>query len=250
MDVQDQNWQHFCANHMQDWYGIWTRYSPQGEVLESFQSLRSFRCNPQQTEIYQVNRYKYADGRTQEKHWQYNPGIIKSFFFEQGGVVAAEKQLEPNLPFVVEFLFQHEQLRNSAIAVYNQSGSLSRTASVREDATGFPSQYWSGELNLLPERHINGNWQGTSMTMTPDLQVSTAISTQQQFSREGNQSVFFPDEISLFYPEKICIGESFTILANWLVAPSYLQQMSVKYDESGALLGVTLELLHKLETEG
>ncbi len=64
MDIKEQNWQNFTANHLGDWHGTWTRYSPHGEVTESFQSLRRFLSNLKQTEIAQTNRYKYADGKT------------------------------------------------------------------------------------------------------------------------------------------------------------------------------------------
>ena len=95
MDLKEQNWQNFITHHLRDWHGIWTRYSPEGEVIESFQSLRSFRTNLEQTELFQTNRYLYADGRIEEKKWHsykrekvFSDGIMhpafpamRSFFF-------------------------------------------------------------------------------------------------------------------------------------------------------------------------
>lgn len=49
MDMKEQNWKNFCANYLRDWHGIWTRYSPLGEMTESFQSLRSFQPNQEHT---------------------------------------------------------------------------------------------------------------------------------------------------------------------------------------------------------
>ena len=72
MELKDKNWKNFTANHLRDWHGIWTRYSPQGEVKESFQSLRSFQSNPEQTEIHQTNRYIYAEDNIKEESWDYN----------------------------------------------------------------------------------------------------------------------------------------------------------------------------------
>ncbi len=258
MDLKEQNWINLCANHLRDWHGIWTRYSPEGEVIESFQSLRSFRSNQEQTEITQFNRYIYSDGKTEEKNWQLNkfsnkpngichPAVpsMRAFFFDQGAATWSAKQLEPETIFQpAEFFFRYEELRHSVPIIYDGSGCLMRIVSIREDATGFPSKYWSTELNLLPDRNLSGNWQGSSVTMTPDLTVSPPIPAQLHFPIEGNEISFLPDGISVSYPAKVAIGNHFTIAANWLVTPSHLQQLSVRYDESGAFSSLTLELLH------
>ncbi len=119
-----------------------------------------------------------------------------------------------------------------------------RTVSIREDATRFPSKYWSEEVNLLAERNLNGNWQGTSVTMTPNLKVSDPVPTQLNWPLELNKMFFFPDGISLSCPTQVTIGTPFTVAANWLVTDSQLQQLSVKYDNHGVFSGLTLELLY------
>ncbi len=132
MDLKEKNWQNFTANHLRDWHGIWTRYSPQGDVMDSFQSLRSFRSNLEQTEIYQTNRYKYADDRIEEKNWQSNKqdkvfpdGIVhpafpsmRSLYFEQGAATWTAKQLEPDSNFGIELFFRYEELRHSVAIIY------------------------------------------------------------------------------------------------------------------------------------
>ena len=48
---------------------------PQGEVMQSFQSLRSFKIgNSEQTLVKQTNRYTYSDGSTREKAFEYSLG--------------------------------------------------------------------------------------------------------------------------------------------------------------------------------
>ena len=39
MELKEKNWQNFITKHLRDWHGLWTRYSPSGEIIESFQSL-------------------------------------------------------------------------------------------------------------------------------------------------------------------------------------------------------------------
>ncbi len=260
MDLKERNWQNFITNHLRDWHGIWTRYSPEGEVIESFQSLRSFRTNPEQTELFQTNHWIYDDGRIDEKKWHshkqekiFSDGMMhpafpamRSFFLEQGAAVWSRKILEPGSIFQpAEFFFRYENLRHSVAIIYDSNGSLMWTASIREDSVDFPSKYWSKEVNLLPKRNFNGGWQGTSVTMTPDLKVSDPVPTQLIWPLESNKMFFFPDGISLSCPTQVNIGTPFTVGANWLVTDSQLQQLSVKYDHNGVFSGLTLELFDR-----
>ena len=66
MKLKDQNWKNLTANHLQDSYGIGTRYSPQEELKKSFQSLRSCQSNPEKTEIHHTNCYIYAEKNFKE----------------------------------------------------------------------------------------------------------------------------------------------------------------------------------------
>ncbi|MGQ4649383.1 DUF3598 family protein [Lyngbya aestuarii] len=255
MDLKEQNWKNFCANHLRDWHGIWTRYTPQKEVKESFRSLRSFQSNSQQTEIAQTNRYIYADGTTQEQSWQYNQEfhsladghfhpareVMRGLYLPQGAAAWITKQLDKYAYFGIELFLRYDDLRTSVGIVYDDTGTLARTASIREDSTGFPSQYWSTELALLPERNLDGNWQGNSVTITADLQVSPPISAHLNWSLEGHEAFFFPDGISLSCPSKIGIGSDFAIVANWLITDSKAQQVTAKYDKQGAFFSLTLE---------
>lgn len=249
MDVREKIWNNFCDNHVREWHGICTLYSPQGEVTNSFKSIRSIAINQEEPKITRINRYTYADGREEEKIWPYTKEQISSFLFlPQGAAAVAGKQLKTGYRFVVELFFRHEDLRQSVGIFYDEIGKVEETASIREDSTCFPSEYWSAELNLLPERNLTGNWQGTSVTMTPDLNVSPPVpAAQLEWPVSGNQTVFFPDGISLSCPGEVSVGTPFTLAANWLVTPSYLQQLTIRYDDSGAFSTLTFEEFHRLD---
>ena len=169
MDLKEQNWRNFITHHVRDWQGIWTRYSPQGEIIESFKSLRSFRTNPEQTELFQTNCYAYDHSKVEEKKWHsykqdqvFSDGIMhpafpamRSYFLQQGAAVWSRKILEPGSKFLpAEFFFRHEEIRHSVSIIYNTDGSLMKVVSIREDAVDFPSKYWSQEINLLSERNL------------------------------------------------------------------------------------------------
>ena len=192
MELQTQNWQNFTANNVRDWQGIWTRYSPLGEVTESFRSLRSFYSDSNKIEIAQTNRYIYDDGNIKEQTWEFNlesnslaDGMfhpqnesMRGLFLASGHAAWVTRQLKIDSFLAVELFFRHENLRHSVGIVYNQEGALFRTANIREDETNFPSQFWSTDLQQVSERNLSGNWQGTSITITADLKISEPVPTK------------------------------------------------------------------------
>jgi hypothetical protein len=258
MELKEQNWHNFCANHAKDWHGIWTRYSPQGDMTGSFQSLRSFQSTPDCNKVTQTNRYIYTDGRIEEQSWTLNQELdsfpdglshpafpsMRTLFFEQGAAALLSKQLETGTLSAFELFFRHDNLRHSVGIIYDAYGSLMRTASIREDTAGFPSQYWSTEVNLVAERNLSGSWSGTAVTMTPDLKVSTPVPIQLHTTWEGHETFLYPDGITLNCPGQIMIGTPFALVANWLLNSCELQQLIISYDESGAFSTLTLELFH------
>lgn len=258
-NLQEQNWQNFCANHLRDWHGTWTKYSSQGEVIESFPSLRSLSISKDRTVSHQLNRYVYPDGRIEEKKWQATTesckskdGLIhpkhpwmRSLYFEQGAAIWVTKQVQAKTIFhKSELFFRQENLRLSVGTVYDENGNLQMFWNFREDSTGFPSQYWSSAINLLPQQNLRGNWQGKAMTLTSNLEFSSPIPTDSPRFLKENKTFFLPDGISLSCPDRVLIGNPFTIIANWLVNSSQLQQLSVEYDKQGSFSQATLQLFH------
>jgi hypothetical protein len=260
MNLKEQNWKNFCTHNLRNLSGLWVGYTPKKEVFGSFQMTRSFQSNKEQTEITHKLGYPSTegDGTVKEQAWQLSKhssnlpdGIVhpesplmRTLCFEQGATASVVKQLEMGSPFRIQFSFKHEDLVSSVVVFYDDSGSLMRTVCMRLDAANVSSQYWSTELNLLPERNLSDGWQGTAVTMTPDLNVSTAVPTQLRWGWKENENFFFPDGISLSCPTQASIGTDLVIAANWLMTSSQLQQMLVQYDEFGVFSMLTLELLH------
>ena len=219
--------------------------------------MRSFQFNQDRTEIFQTNRLLYPDG-VKEQNWQFNRELnslpdglyhpqvqdMRAFFFAQGAAAWATKKLESGSPSAIELFFRYEDLRHSVAIIYDRNNSLMRTVSIREDSRGFPSKYWSNELNLLPERNFQCGWQGTCTTITSDLNVCQPTLTQLQFPLAGHKTFFFPDEISLSCPPEIHVGTNFNIVANWLVNSSNWQQLSINYDDLGEFQNLTLEIFN------
>ncbi|MEB3342743.1 DUF3598 family protein [Okeania sp.] len=71
MNLQEQNWHNLFGYHTPEgtaWYGIWTKYSANLEVIKSHQGIRKFSANEDKTVITHRNIYTYVDGSTEEKN--------------------------------------------------------------------------------------------------------------------------------------------------------------------------------------
>lgn len=151
------------------------------------------------------------------------------------------KALGTNSMFGMELLFKYEHLRHSIIIMYNQQGDLLQISNIKEDAQGFPSSYWSTELEQLSQRNLNRNWQGTSITLTSDLQISAPVYTEFSWDSGGNKKIFLPDGISIIFPNKVTLGTPFDYVANWLINDTKMQQLIASYDATGKFQSLTPE---------
>ena len=151
------NWRHFWTHHIGAWRGRWTRYSPGGEILESFNSTREFTANPTGTAITQVNRYAYDDGRRVQKRWSFNSrdhngadgfrhpasARMRGLALGNGAAVWLVPGLKPESLALFELLLVRGGKRNSVGVVYGTDGRLLRTASIREVRDGHTGTPWS-----------------------------------------------------------------------------------------------------------
>ncbi|MEM8778316.1 MAG: DUF3598 family protein, partial [Cyanobacteria bacterium P01_G01_bin.49] len=139
MNKEEKNWQNFCQNHIQKWYGTWTKYTAEGKVIDSVQSLRSFDTNTEKTLLSQKNSYTYPDGKIEERQWKATKESInredgfihpkhpwmRSLFFEEGAALWVTKYSQPDIiSHKSELFFRHQDLRLSVGTVYDQDGNL------------------------------------------------------------------------------------------------------------------------------
>ena len=254
MDLKTQNWKNFTDQHLYDWYGIWTRYTPTGGIKESFRSLRHFEANAEKTDIDQLNKYIYDEDNIKEESWTYNESknslsdgmfhpqseLMRGYFFPSGHSIWAATQLKSEAYFGMEIFFRYQSLRHSVGIVYDDQGNLFRTANIREDSTGYPSSYWSTDLEQLSQRDLQKNCQGTSITITPDLQISEPVSTEFNWGWEGNETFFLPDGVSIICPHQVTIGTPFSCAVNWLINDTEIHQLIANYDSAGNFNNLTL----------
>jgi len=120
---KERNWETFVTKHTHEWHGLWTRYGPDGKLAQNYQSLRSFSVvGDGKTQVRQLNRYFHADGKVEEKSWDYarDEGIFSDrsiSFFESGDVVLRLVLLK-DIKNAIEFIFIKDNLRVSTTLVY------------------------------------------------------------------------------------------------------------------------------------
>lgn len=238
MNPQLQNWDNFCQYHTGDWHGTWTRYSSKGEVLKSFQCVRSLRASEDGSEIYHQNHYTYADGKIETKTFgPYQKQITNSLFLDNSFSWGSTK-VELGATFNCETGFRYENKRASLAVIYHNSG-LQRITAISEHLASFAEEHPPHSAHAL-----SGNWRGTLKRMTPDWIVSPPVATswnRLENLRKNYLTLHFPDGISVSCPPQLESGKEFFTAVDWLVNPGLLYRGIRHYDTSG-FTSVTLEV--------
>lgn len=232
MELQLQNWENFCRYQATgDWYGTWTRYSSEGEVIESLQCIRSLQANVDGSEINHQNHYTYADGKSETKTFgPYKKPHTRALFLDNS-FSWGSTQVEAGSTFGFETGFRYEDKRATVGVMYNDSGHLQQITAISEHLASFAK-----EPPHPPTHKFTGNWQGTRKTMTPDLIVSPPETTSWQRLEDFGKDYLtlrFLDGISLSCPRQLETGTDFFMAVDWLINAALLLRGIRHYGESG-----------------
>jgi len=229
--AQLQNWENFCQYHLGDWYGNWTKYSPRGETLESFQCVRSFHLSEDGTQIDHQNRYIYADGKSEaEVFGPYKKPITRALFLENS-FSWGSTMIKPGAYFGFETGFRFEGRRASAVAMFDETGELQQLTIISEHLGSFTK-----ELPLFSADSLAGNWQGIHKTMTPNWRVSSGGATTWKHLgqlAEEYLTLNFADGLSFSSPQQAKPEKEFFLAVDWLISPTLLQRVIRHFVKSG-----------------
>lgn len=227
---QLQNWNNFCRYHADDWYGTWSRYTPDGQLIEFFQCVRSFHLSEDGSEIHHQNHYTYADGKTETKTFgPYKKPFTRALFLDNSFSWGSTK-VESGSNFGFETGFRFEDRRLSVAVVYDDGGGQ-KIVVIPENLTTFPEK-----PTPTSAKEFSSDWEGTGKTMTPDWIVSSPIPTSwNRLDNLGEDylTLHFSDGISICCPQKIETGKEFFAAVDWQVNPALLLRGIRKYDNSG-----------------
>ena len=256
----ERNWHAFWNNHLGTWKGSWTRYTPEGDVKESFASTREFTANSNTTEIVQNNRYRYLDGRSKNKQWSYNlkdhnqrdgfahPASIpmRGLALDIGAAALMIPSLAPNEFTPFELFLMDGDRRHSVGVLYGRDGVLLRTASIREQRGIASTVGWTDAIDQVEPWHPLGQWQGQQHQILKDLTRVPAknVTWHWMEPEQSDQSNhYLPDRIILRCPERIIPMQPFSIRVIWMLSDDAVQTITVKYDRHLELIDVTHQAL-------
>lgn len=227
---QLQNWDNFCRYHLGSWHGIWTKYSPEGQEIDSFRCVRSFHLSEDGSQIAHQNDYTYPDGKTELKTIgpYIKPVVGLSFGKQYFSILFLDNcfswgktAIAADAPSACGFEtgFRHGNSRISLVVVYEQSGELQHITAICEQLDSF--------LDALPAPGAiqpNGDWRGTVKQMTPDLATSSAeeIEWQPLENLGGNNRIFHLPGGSISCPAKIEGNSVMDLIVEWQAAPNKL----------------------------
>ncbi|MEB3282242.1 MAG: DUF3598 family protein [Lyngbya sp.] len=260
VDLQEQNWINLFGKYESDspgWFGTWTTYSPEKEVLKTFQGVRCFQANSDKTVVTHTNNYTFSDGSTSSKSWTLeketcsqpdgiiHPGLptMRAIYLSPDATAVVSQKRQNDQSLGTELFFYYEDRRTSIIPIYNEQGQLEKIVQISEKWGQFPEHPPTETITQL-----SGNWRGEKRTITPDLKSSEPEKIEYfSFDKISDQSqlISLPGGF-LCYPKKsIKLGEPFQIKAGQLISEREYKQITVEYDSSGTFVALSFEVLHR-----
>ena len=255
-----ENWNAFWNFHLGVWKGRWARYQPNGELLETFLSSRSFEADPNKKVINQLNQYSYDNGFHAEKNWNYSlldhckedgfmhpaSDYMRGLAFKNGAAAWLVPQVISNQYFPMELFLANENIRHSVGMLYGPDGTLERTACIREQRQGLDQSTWTDDVHVIPAWNEGSNWHGVTDIIDSALNRSTTEETFEKKSQADQSEYFFPDNIILRCPKQLPINKPFTVSSLWLESATQLQTIRTSYGADSKLIDVRFEKLSRL----
>ena len=258
--VQEQHWINLFGKYESDspgWFGTWTYYSPEKEVMNSFQGVRCFQANADKTVIAHSNHYTFSDGSTSSKSWTLekescnqpdgvvHPAIggMRAIYLNPNATAWVTKKRQSDQSFGAELFFYHQNKRTSIVQIYNSQGELEKITQIREQWGKFPEDPPAETINQL-----SGNWIGEKQSITADLKLSAPEKVEELIfdpTRGKNQCICLPDGAICYAQKTIEFGEPFEIIAGKLVSDREYKRIAAKYDDSGSFVQLTCEVFHR-----
>lgn len=225
---QIENWNTFLKYHAYDWHGIVTRYSPQGEIIESFKCIRSFCVSSNGKEYVQKNHYIYDAKKSNTITFdiKHKP-ITKALYIENSfSWCSGENRNFTDLRF--EIGFRHENKRATAGGVYKNM-ALEHIFIIYEYLNSFSED--SNFYIEIDDKH--DNWAGESKEITSDLEIVNKSKVKWEPIESTDEYIFFssPEGVSITYPSSLEAKSNFVLAVDWLAEPNLKLQSSRYYDD-------------------
>ncbi len=274
-DVRGVRSQWECLlQNLGEWQGSFTRFSPQGKLIEDTPTVVSFEgLNNNQTMRQIVRRFP-ANQPQNEKILEYSSLGRGILLFENGAFSQGSIQLAPFSEFGAELGLIDGDRRLRLVQLFDPNGQLDRITLIREKLAGSTA----AERPPLKLDELVGEWQGEAVTIYPDWRLPDKYSTKLQIAKNSNnqitqhlsipegdstrqisstariegsilyfdgsspvnQVMLLPDCASSTCPQQIIAGKAFFLEVGWLLQPNLRQRLIRRYDSKGGWSSLTL----------
>lgn len=233
MNLQLKNWNNFCTYHTGDWQGRKKRYSPEGEIIKTWDTITHLHINSDGSEITHQDELFYSDGTKEVKKY----GIYKkpqtSALFLDSTFCWGSKIVKPDSIFIFEFGFRHEDKRVLCYFRYDETGKLQYSSTGIEYLMNQDTQQ---NQNNYPElKQDNNKLIGSLQKMTTDKVISQPIKTHWKSINELNKENLIQDigdHIVTTSPKRIRQNKSFLIGVDWQINDNFIRRGIVYYEKS------------------
>jgi hypothetical protein len=262
-------WESLLQN-IGEWQGSFTRFSPQGTLLEDIKSIVSLSgLNNNQTIRQIVSRQGQAD-----LVLEYSSVARSTLFFANGAFSQGSIQLAPFTEFGAELGLIHQHRRLRLVQLFDKNSQLDKITLIREYLAGTEPV----ERPTLQIKDLLGEWQGEAVTIYPDLRSPDKYSTNLKlqlddtgrliqslsfgertitstgtingskinFDQNQIQVLLLPNGASATSPLQLQLRQPLFLEVGWLIKPHLRQRMIRSYNNKGEWVSLTLVTEEKI----
>jgi len=259
-------WESLLQN-LGEWRGSFTRFSPQGKLLEDIKSVVSLEGLNENKTIRQI---VHREGQ-EDLVLEYSSLAKSTLLFENGAFSQGSIQLAPFTEFGAELGLIYENRRIRLVQLFDKNGQLDKITLIREHLAGTEPV----ENPPLSVNDLLGEWRGEAITIYPDLRspdtysstlklhlddtgrlvqsltfgertiTSTATIQDSIISFDQNpqnqvQVLLLPNGASATSPLQVKLRQPLFLEVGWLIQPDLRQRMVRSYSDKGEWVSLTL----------
>jgi len=259
-------WESLLQN-LGEWQGSFTRFSPQGTLIEDIKSVVSLEGLNENKTIRQIVSREGQEDLILE----YSSLSKSTLFFETGAFSQGSIQLAPFTEFGAELGLIYENRRLRLVQLFDKNGQLDKITLIREHLAGTEAI----ENPPLSVNDLLGEWRGEAITIYPDwrspdtysstlklhlddagqlvqsltfgertitstatIQGSTILFNQDP--QKQVQVLLLPNGASATSPLQVKLRQPLFLEVGWLIQPNLRQRMVRSYSDKGEWVSLTL----------
>jgi hypothetical protein len=259
-------WESLLQN-LGEWQGSFTRFLPQGTLLNDVKSVVSLEGLNNNKIIRQIVRRTGQEDLVLE----YSSLAKTTLFFENGAFSQGSIQLAPFTEFGAELGLIHENRRLRLVQLFDKNGQLDKLTLIREHLAGTEAV----ENPPLSVNDLLGEWRGEAITIYPDWRSPDTYSStlklhlddpgrlvqsltfgERTITSTANikgsiihfdqnpqnqvQVLLLPNGASATSPLQVKLRQPLFLEVGWLIEPNLRQRMVRSYSDKGEWLSLTL----------